>query len=439
MKYTLLNKITLLLLVLLFPWSIYADDKITSSVKWEVVPGASAYIVEIKDSFNTIILKKETDLNSLEFSLDKVSEDGYKVRITPVNKFGKPDNASDWMDLNIVVTGKPQITSISPSVINLDSKFVACNIDGANFYPGIQIFLINKNVKKIIKQYKINSTGNISIYFSPKDYGSGVFNLQLVNKGNYSSTAISVLSINDSVTSNTEKNLSQNLKKETNNKLLSAVIGSDLELLKKIIEGGASPNSADSKGFYAVHYAASMGNIDILKYLVLKGANIQIKDIGGATALHHACFGGHFNAVKYLVDEQNLNVNEKTTKGYVPLDRAAINGHSEVISYLLKKSVKINSQASNGETALHLACYSGNLDSVKLISSYPGCNVNIKESRGFTPLHYSAYYGYTPIAEYLIVNRKADLSVLAKNWQTPYELAVISGNDKTASMIKSKG
>ncbi len=227
-------------------------------------------------------------------------------------------------------------------------------------------------------------------------------------------------------------------KKEVNENVTSAVSSNNLSDLKTQIDNGASSNSTDSKGFSASHYAASNGNLEIIKYLADEKADFKAEDAGKATPLHHAAFNGNLPVVKYLIEEEDVVVNVESDRGFRAIDRAAVKGHSSVVKYLLTQGSSAKAPAKNGETPLHMACFSGNLETVKIIATAKEVDIDAKEIRGYTPLHYAAYYGYPLIVDYLL-SKKAEINATAKDGKTPLDLAKVSKKNDVVKLLKEKG
>ena len=70
------------------------------------------------------------------------------------------------------------------------------------------------------------------------------------------------------------------------------------------------------------------------------------------------------------------------------LMRAVCRNHTEMVSLLLSHpEIKINAKNRNGFTALHVGCYYASIDSLKLLLSVPGLELNERTNNwGETPV-----------------------------------------------------
>ncbi len=57
----------------------------------------------------------------------------------------------------------------------------------------------------------------------------------------------------------------------------------------------------DAQGWTALRYSAWAGNEDIVRVLLEHGASVDLSDSDGRTALRAACFGGHVHVVELLL------------------------------------------------------------------------------------------------------------------------------------------
>lgn len=122
-------------------------------------------------------------------------------------------------------------------------------------------------------------------------------------------------------------------------------------------------------------YASMRGKLNIVRYLLTspqltKYMNIHAKD---DEALSAACSYNHLALVKYLLTSPELkeHINIDTQQN-MPLLRACKYGSLRIIKYLLnnknlKEIANIYNQGCWGNTALKMACCSGNVDVVEYI------------------------------------------------------------------------
>ena len=99
-------------------------------------------------------------------------------------------------------------------------------------------------------------------------------------------------------------------------------------------------------------YTATAREERLIELIVDYGADGRSRDIHGNTVLHLAC---QYSATFLLTSKGNI------------YDNSAKN--------------------NNGEIPLHIACTFGKLEDIKLVSSQPGLDVDLKDSGGNTPLH----------------------------------------------------
>jgi ankyrin repeat protein len=76
-------------------------------------------------------------------------------------------------------------------------------------------------------------------------------------------------------------------------------------------------------------------------------------------------------------------------------------GHISTVEEMLKDSPKfINKKDSNGQTALHSACYGGSISVVKLLVSH-GADPKALNHKGKAPFYYAVSRGHVDIYKFL--------------------------------------
>lgn len=182
-----------------------------------------------------------------------------------------------------------------------------------------------------------------------------------------------------------------------NDELVQAANAGDLETVRRLIEGGANPNSVDRHG---------MGPLltfypEVTRFLLMHGANPDV--------------------------QRNENI--------APVI-VGISGCLECLRLMVEARANVNRASHyNGETALHAVAGSTDLQSVKLLLDY-GANPNARTKpgmrtyalwrdarvRGETPLHRAAAWGSPEVIQ-LLLDAGADPTIRDANRDTPLSWA----------------
>ncbi|CAB1350814.1 unnamed protein product [Coregonus sp. 'balchen'] len=257
-----------------------------------------------------------------------------------------------------------------------------------------------------------------------------------------------------------------------------ASAGGHAEVVKVLLEAGASVAEEDAEGMTAIHLAARNGHTHILD--VLKGS-ISFKVTSsktGLTALHVAARFGQVDFVREILtkvpatmrsDTPNSNSREgipvhqpplesgytplhlaaqsghesvtdrppvppPSPQGSTPLHLAAQNGHMSVVGLLLSRSSSLlHLRDKQGRTCLHLASASGHVAMVRVLLGQ-GAEINHTEESGWTPLHYAAKAGCLDMVRFL-VESGASASVECQGGRTPLQYAARDNHQGTVSFL----
>lgn len=160
--------------------------------------------------------------------------------------------------------------------------------------------------------------------------------------------------------------------------------------------------------------AAAAGHTQIVKLLVEKGASVNSVTKTNSTPLRAACFDGHYEIVKYLV-EHGADIEVANRHGHTCLMIACYKGHLKIAKYLIDAKADVNRKSVKGNTALHDCAESGSLEIMKLLLAN-GAKIDV-DAYGMTPLLAAAVTGHIHIVEYLIadpdlVSRKEKIDAL---------------------------
>ncbi|RKP17632.1 ankyrin [Rozella allomycis CSF55] len=144
--------------------------------------------------------------------------------------------------------------------------------------------------------------------------------------------------------------------------------------------------------------ASQKGNLLAVKYWIEEqGCDINVKDQYEATALHWAAINGHLDVIQYLIDNNaNLNAMGGTTPS-TPL----IQGVIPATAMLLKAGANVNEEDALGFSPIHVSSQNGQYFTTLLLIGY-GAFINARDSNnrthknalddlGNTPLHWAVY------------------------------------------------
>ena len=128
--------------------------------------------------------------------------------------------------------------------------------------------------------------------------------------------------------------------------LQEAAESGDFTRVKQLLAAGA-PADISSPGlcWSPLHSAVSCGHSDIVKTLLENGASPELRSSFAATPLHIASSGGNVECIQYLLDK-GVDINCRDDLSRTPLHGAAGEGRDEAITYLLEKGASPSFDAS---------------------------------------------------------------------------------------------
>jgi ankyrin repeat protein len=109
----------------------------------------------------------------------------------------------------------------------------------------------------------------------------------------------------------------------------------------------------DLRAKTALMYASRIGDIEIVRLLVEKGATVRVQDKEGWEPLMFAAQMGHTKVVKFLI-ENGADVNCAADDGETAL-MMAYDTNSETVKTLIEAGAYLDSMNKDGETALTYA------------------------------------------------------------------------------------
>jgi ankyrin repeat protein len=166
------------------------------------------------------------------------------------------------------------------------------------------------------------------------------------------------------------------------------------------------------------------------------------RDADGDTLLHLAIITGNVTLAKVFIEvapwTECLDIyNDKLRQ--TPLHLAVLMKQIEIVKLLLDNGANPEMFDHNGDTALHLACRSGNVTMVNEIlkrrESQVPQNLDVRNYEGHTCLHLAVLGGHKKIAD-ILLNSGADVNVGdGKSGATALHLSVKGNKLDTLSLL----
>ena len=101
----------------------------------------------------------------------------------------------------------------------------------------------------------------------------------------------------------------------------------------------------------------------------------------GLTSLARACEKGKLNAVKSAYEQAPDELDFVDNAGYAPLQKAALEGHADIVEFLLGKGCRTDCQSKNQDTPLIDAVENCHVDVVRILLAH-GVNPHHQNDRG---------------------------------------------------------
>jgi len=229
--------------------------------------------------------------------------------------------------------------------------------------------------------------------------------------------------------------------------LSNAIIASDEDRVKFLIDKGADVNKQDSQGWTPLSNAARQRKAKIAELLLENGADPNIAS-DGTTPLIAAVMRDSVPTINVLL-KNGAKMEEPGPEGYRPLSMAIADSRYDSAKALIEHGADIN--AASGEDSLTplmvAAAQTGPAEGARFLpgSTRPidiakmlvekGADVNAQAKNGMTPLMIAAAHNSPPMIG-LLMDAGADPDAKNALGQTATDVAKINGNDEAAQAIK---
>ena len=140
-----------------------------------------------------------------------------------------------------------------------------------------------------------------------------------------------------------------------------------VKICKLLLDNGASVDEVNDWKSTALHVCCREGHLELAKLLLQHGASIHKVDNKNRTPLHLAAEYGHYDILAWVLENYNFDMKMKSVQGDTILHKAAMNGHSDCCSVILRHHPDINVKNNIGWTPLAIACQTGDIGTVWLL------------------------------------------------------------------------
>ncbi|KAL1765510.1 phosphatase 1 regulatory subunit 12C isoform X1 [Sigmodon hispidus] len=196
--------------------------------------------------------------------------------------------------------------------------------------------------------------------------------------------------------------------------LHQACIDENLEVVRFLVEQGATVNQADNEGWTPLHVAASCGYLDIARYLLSHGANIAAVNSDGDLPLDLAELDAMEGLLKAEITRRGVDV------------EAAKRAEEELLlhdtrCWLNGGAMPEARHPRTGASALHVAAAKGYMEVMRLLLQ-AGYDTELRDGDGWTPLHAAAHWGVEDACR-LLAEHGGGMDSLTHAGQRPCDLA----------------
>ena len=149
--------------------------------------------------------------------------------------------------------------------------------------------------------------------------------------------------------------------------LVVAVINDHVEVVRLLLDKGASVNAVNHHNSTVLMLAARFGHAEIIRLLLDRGADITIRDRQGYNPLMIALKYGSFDVIRLFLDKGAVVNESDYYHGMTPLMLAAKIGNAEAVRLLLERGARINAENNDHQTPLMIASENEHVEIVQLI------------------------------------------------------------------------
>jgi ankyrin repeat protein len=206
--------------------------------------------------------------------------------------------------------------------------------------------------------------------------------------------------------------------------------------IEALYAAGADLN-ADSEVGTPAHIAAEDGRPEIIKALLNTNAHMDLESWDGWTPFQKAAANGHVEIMRLLkVSIANIKSIDMPVEGHKPIYWAAANGHVRAV-HLLQEAGVILEASTSGSWALDGAVQKGHADVISLFHA-ASLDMNVSDSGGITLIHLAAQKGHIKVIRALHA-AGANINARDAHDRTPVYHAACNNRDSAILTLYALG
>ena len=149
-------------------------------------------------------------------------------------------------------------------------------------------------------------------------------------------------------------------------------------------------------------------------------------------SIEESCRKGHDGCAYNFINKKFNGIHTRNQYNETLLHITYNSRYPEIVYFLIKNGLNVNSKDVENKTPLHHACFRGNTIIVKALIDC-GAYINSVDILNNSPLHYASSGGFDDIV-FLLLNKGA---LILSNKETPIHKASLSGHFRTVNILIS--
>ncbi|KAJ6145635.1 hypothetical protein N7470_009530 [Penicillium chermesinum] len=227
--------------------------------------------------------------------------------------------------------------------------------------------------------------------------------------------------------------------------LLRAVERDHYQIVRLLLDAGASPDSTDKEGRTALMTAAWKNHADVLQLLIMRGANVNARDHRQRNCLHNLaadkeCRFGWGEEIVELLLRTECEVDATDELGRTPLHWACATGNRRLVELLLCRAdgKKADIDAAEQRGRRRCILQGGHVEVVALLLERPDLKRRVRDNFGSTPFLRASQFKQKEVIKLLAPSNNVDaLPDDVKDACKAFDATVISfGNFKNENKVE---